>query len=653
MPRAFTDIADALLAAAVSGTYVNDTAANPHLMFATLHYEEVRLDVDGWFPQMMASGSSYQLISVLHKPTHWVAALRATAADTWEGQILQVWGDPARMPHKHVRIHVPGRVALWPRMTITYDGGPVPSETRTLTFASPYFRHVDVEFDAVADTPQVTSVPTCAHNERPPDLRCETLTFDRVWDRAGVEMRPSTRRSTVPLSTAGADEAWQDAELHAAMRTYWSAYSDAPRWAMWVLFAGTGRSPTLMGSMFDDSGATQRQGVGIFNEAFERNIPASQPQREEHLRRERFFGLVHETGHCFNLHHAWLFYNAELQWPFYATAAQAATFMQYPSQVVHFYQKFRYEFHESELKFLRHGPESFVQMGDARFYKGVDEFGRESDLAGPWALQVELPRRRGVFEFLEPVTLRLTLRNTSQHPQMVDEAVLHNAGHLLILIGRNDRDSLHVWRPFAQHCYLPTPCIVDPGGAVSATFFVGAGLDGWHLAEPGGYTVHAVLHTHDFVVAARPTRLRIAGACRVDDELMAQELFTKDVGRAFAFGASHAIEAPVAALHEVVERLPGRAVARYAALALAEAWKRDQRVLRLSGEERRFERVAAQPEEARRLLELALVHDPEAAASCFGSARYEELRHAYSEWRRHNGEREGAGSPTHRTPSAW
>lgn len=635
MQPAHTDIADALLAIAVSGTYVNEATVNPRLVSFALNYEEVRLDVDGSFPQMMASGSYYPLMSVLRKPTYWVASLSVTAANTWEGQILHVWGDPTRMQHRYVRIHVPGGAVLRPRMTITYDGGNVPPETRTLRFASPYFRHVEVEFDAVADTPRVTSIHTCAHNERPANLRCETLTFTKVWDRAGVEMRDSARPSNVPLSYAGADKAWQDAELHAAMRTYWSAYSDAPRWAMWVLFAGTGRTPTVMGSMFDETGANQRQGVGIFNDAFERNIPSSQSQRDEHLRRERFFALMHETGHCFNLHHAWLLYHSEIQWPFYGNAEQAATFMQYPNRLSSFYQKFRYEFHDSELKFLRHGPEPFVQMGDERFYRGVDEFGREADLAGPWSLLVELPRRRGVFEFLEPVTLRITLQNTSGHPQIVDEAVLDDAGHVSILIGRNDRDSMRLWRPFVQHCYLPTPRVVEPGGALSATFFVGAGLDGWYLAEPGGYTVHAVLHTHDFVVAARPVQLRIASSCHVEDELLAQELFTKDVGRAFAFGASHAIQAPVAALQEVLARLPGRAVALHAALALAEAWKRDQRVLRLSGEERRFERVAAQPEEARRLLERALAHDPEGAASCFGSARYEELRREYSEWLGH------------------
>lgn len=50
---------------------------------------------------------------------------------------------------------------------------------------------------------------------------------------------------------------------------------------------------------------------------------------------------------------------------------------------------------------------------------------------------------------------------------------------------------------------------------------------------------------------------------------MAQDFFTKDVGRAFAFGASHDITAPVETLRDVVDRFPQRAVSRHAALALA------------------------------------------------------------------------------------
>ncbi len=223
-------------------------------------------------------------------------------------------------------------------MTITFMDG-APAVTRTLRFASPYFREVAFEFDTVEGSPQVTSVNTCAHNDRPPYLQCETLTFDKVYDRAGVDVSQSRRRSTVPLTWAGGDQAWQDAEIHAAMRTFWSSYTDGPNWAVWVLFAGKGRTPTVAGSMFDDSDANQRQGVGIFNDAVDDFVEKGYPQRAEHIRRERFFSLVHETGHCFNLHHAWLEYNSALQWPFFDDTSGVATFMQYPQKPVRLLRK--------------------------------------------------------------------------------------------------------------------------------------------------------------------------------------------------------------------------------------------------------------------------------------------------------------------------
>ena len=200
MPRIFSTT-DLRLGHDVSGTYVTPSRRSSRLVAAaTLVSEVVRLDVDGHFPQKVASGSRYRQ-GVTQPAAHWVTSLTQVDASTWQGPILMVWGSAALMPHQHVRIHVPGLAVTSPEMTITYDAaGPAPV-TQTLKFDTPYFRAVNVEFDAVADTPQVTWVPTCAHNEHPSDLRCESLPYDRVFERAGVDITRSSRRSVVPLST--------------------------------------------------------------------------------------------------------------------------------------------------------------------------------------------------------------------------------------------------------------------------------------------------------------------------------------------------------------------------------------------------------------------------------------------------------------------
>lgn len=638
MPGHLRDTLDSYRLLPVSGTYVRAAPSSDQLTYAIRDYETVRLDVDGTFPQGMASGSYSRSIHSLSPPTHWVAhPLEHTGPGTWEGTILQVWGDKRVIPHRRVRIEVPLGLARSPPMTITFFDN-APAVTRTLRFASPYFREVAFEFDTVEGSPRVTSVLTCAHHEKPPLLHCEALTFDTVYDRAGVDVSQSQRRSTLPLTSAGGDQAWSDAELHAAMRAFWSSYSDAPNWAVWVLFAGTGRSPTLAGSMFDDSDANQRQGVGIFNDAIERFVPQGYPQRAEHVQRERFFSLIHETGHCFNLHHAWLDYNSALEWPFYADTKNVATFMNYPSEVFDFYGKFRYTFDDSELKFLRHASEPSVQMGDDRFRPGQDEFGREvRSVLPPWKLEIDVHRAPGVFEFLEPVTLTATLTNTSSHPQLVNQAVLEDGDNFALRIERSDGTAANWWRPFARHCYLRIPRILEPGGCLTATFFVSAGLDGWYLAEPGKYTLRAILRTAELVVASEARRLRIAHPCGWEEELVAQNFFTKDVGRALAFGASHGITAPVETLRDLVERLPRRAVSRHAAIALAQPWMTHHRLLRAEGEERGFDLIPAQPDEARRLYERALKVDGDEAIRCFGATRYEDLCRSYSAWLEENG----------------
>ena len=156
----------------VSGTYVlpapggagNELAAG----------ETIRLDVDGAFPQMMASGSYQRIALSLARPTHWIAhPLELISTGTWEGPIKQVWGDHSLMPYNRVTIHVPPTIlsVTPPKMTVTYSGVPAPV-TRKLDFASPYFREVLFEFDTVEGSSALTAINTCAHANHPRNGSC-------------------------------------------------------------------------------------------------------------------------------------------------------------------------------------------------------------------------------------------------------------------------------------------------------------------------------------------------------------------------------------------------------------------------------------------------------------------------------------------------
>jgi hypothetical protein len=281
--------------------------------------------------------------------------------------------------------------------------------------------------------------------------------------------------------------------------------------------------------------------------------------------------------------------------------------MNYPSYLYDFFAEFEYRFHDSELKFLRHAPDNFVEMGDAPFYGGQKFFAPDDGSAPrPWKLEVALNRARGVFEFLEPVTLTATLTNTSGRLQIIDESILEDGSNLAVFIGRMEGRA-RFWRPFVQHCFLPAPRALEAGQFLSATFFIGAGLGGWYFAEPGAYVVQAVLKTPGAAIAANPVPVRVAHPCSWDEEVAAQDLFTRDVGRALTFGATPSRSGVVQTLRDIVEHLPGRAVSRYAALALAQGNMRDQRVLRTGKvKERGFDVAPADHAEAGRLFQCAL-----------------------------------------------
>ena len=146
-----------------------------------------------------------------------------------------------------------------------------------------------------------------------------------------------------------------------------------------------------------------------------------------------------------------------------------------------------------------------------------------------------------------------------------------------------------------------------------------------------------MLRTPEFTIVAKPQRLRIVHSCSWEEEVLSQDLFTKDVGRALVFGASHGITTLVETLSRIADQLPKRAVARHAALALAHPWMRDHRILRTGEEECAFNVVGANTGEVRRLYEWALLDNQEGAVQCFGTTRYEDLSQGYAVWLEENG----------------
>jgi hypothetical protein len=74
------------------------------------------------------------------------------------------------------------------------------------------------------------------------------------------------------------------------------------------------------------------------------------------------------------------------------------------------------------------------------------------------------------------------------------------------------------------------------------------------------------------------------------------------------------------------------------ALAFAEPWKEERRVLNTGGDQPGFDRIAAAPERAGELLKTASLDNPNESQLCFGPRRYAELQLQNESWTRQKGD---------------
>ena len=598
---------------------------------------ELRVDTDGPDPLMVASGV---IVGGLADRLNWIANLAAVAAEgeadvaRWAGEIWYKEGTAALLPHQHVEIAV-GASASEREATVRFSGG-IADRIRTYRRRSTGFHEVEFEFDSVEGVEGVTAIDTGDHPNRPPGLPVETLTIEDAYRRAGFDTRITVAGPSVPLALAGADAAWSNTELHDAMQTYWSRFASTAQWSMWVLFAARHEEgPDMGGIMFDDIGPTRRQGSAIFNDSFISHAPDSDPAKDAWVRRMRFWTAVHEMGHAFNMCHSWQ-KTIGTAWIPVANEPEVRSFMNYPSYVkggqTAFFSDFAYRFSDQELLLLRHAPERFVEMGSAPWF---DDHGfRQAEVSPEPRLRLTLRvnRPQAVFDFLEPCMVELKLENISGDVQLVGSDVLAEAEHMVVII-KKDGAPARQWLPFAQQCRNGRRAVLHAGASVYAALFLGAGRNGWDLAGPGLYTVQVTMRAHGEDHVSNPLRLKILTPEGRDDERLAQDLFTQDVGRVLAFDGSRVLDGANAVLQEAIDRMPARPIARHALIALHRPLMHAGKVLRMPDRLRPVAAPAAtiggaitttpaDPAAAREGLERALFADPVQAAQTLGNIEY-------------------------------
>jgi hypothetical protein len=634
------------MAGEVSGLYERDAVPGGR------GKDELRLDVDARYPQMMASGVIRQPPAVT---LEWVATLSETGQDTWTGPIVFERSPSGEFPWTRAEVTVtrsedPDQQTA--RLRLVRPGGR--ARTSTLTYRSPHFRPLDLEFDWERGEAATLELDTCAHPNRPASLPCETITIGQVFERAGFEVT-TTAGGAVPRRDAGADRLWSDQEMHDAMQDYWTHFSPQAKWAIWVFFASLhepldGPPEDLGGIMFDTIGQRQRQGTAIFTDSFIAVPPPGDPNPAAAVKRMLFWTACHEMGHSLNLAHSWD-KTAGRTWMPLRDEPEVRSFMNYPYVVRGgeraFFRTFKYRFSAQELRFMRHAPRRFVRPGDAPWFDQHAFEAAEDAIDPSLMLEVRVNRERPQFEFLEPILAELKLTNVSGDPQVVDDRLLRHAGALTAIVKHDRREAREVV-PYAHHCWKPRKVVLEPGRSMYAPLLISAGQNGWDLSEPGNYSVQVAVHHDGLDIVSNALRLRVAPPRSYDEEAVAGDFFTDDVGRAISFTGSAALTGANDTLRETVERLPDRRVALHAALALGNVAARDYKRLQVdeqAGDSRLAITTEPAEEEGYRLIESALIEQPQAAAESFGHLGYRGAVERYSDLLvRHDAQERAAGA---------
>jgi hypothetical protein len=349
---------------------------------------------------------------------------------------------------------------------------------------------------------------------------------------------------------------------------------------------------------------------------------------------------VHEMGHGFNLAHAWQKHMGT-PWIPLTSDNEVRSFMNYPYRVVGrtpaFFANFEYRFSDQELLFMRHAPSRFVEMGNANWFDhhGFEAPSQQSESG--FELELKVDRAKAIYEFLEPVVAELRLTNVSGAPKIIADSVLKEMDNIALLTKKAD-GSVKRWQPFAHYCIQPKAIVLQPGESLAESIFVSVGTKGWHIDAPGHYALQAALQIDGVDLVSNPLRLRVAPSRGYEDDYVAQDVFTDSVGRVLAFDGSQVLGDGIAALEELLARLPKSRAAVHAQVALALPKTRRYRTLdvgvakadKAAVDARKIFRFAkADVKEANILLDSALVSNA-AAAETLGRLDYQDYAHMFS-----------------------
>jgi hypothetical protein len=389
-----------------------------------------------------------------------------------------------------------------------------------------------------------------------------TLALTSAYAEAGVELRSTGAMGSVP-APAGANNTWSDAELHAAMQARFSAWANAPQWAVWLLHAslhdlGTG----LLGIMFDQQGR-QRQGSAVFY--------AGLAGTGDLERRTQLYTCVHEVGHAFNLLHSW---QKALATPPGINRPNSPSWMNYPWRFpagqASFWNQFGFRFDTEELVHIRHGFRDAVIMGGDAFATNAQVLVPEPGTAPPsLRLDVLAPEE---LRWGTPLTVGLRLVNAGGGSEPFHRYLGPRNGSVDVLVERSDGRTVQ-FQPLLHHCVDESQfTVLTPGEELADTAFVQYGGHGTTIDQPGTYRVHARLTTATGdVVVADPAAMTVCAPADAADLAAGTALVDARVGTLLSLVGSDepSLEPGREKLRQLAEEHPEHPLAQIGALVEA------------------------------------------------------------------------------------
>lgn len=539
-----------------------------------LDFLDLRVDVDSRYansPVMKrVSGDFYQLnkITVPGKPPKVSRVYR----ESW------IVNEP-KVTTAGTKVEVTGVVKYWKgihpptNIKIVFDAsqaGVTPTCLVTLkrsggqaavyncTKQSDSFRSLNLEVDvcqSVNAPPLLPSHNTGDHAIKPSGMPARVLTIEEAYREAGVKVTIRPKKSVIDDSDPKFGT-WSDAELHNAMEKYFSQISGSwPKWEMWGILAGTYEEPAVGGVMFDAAAAfggagkaPERQGFAVFrkHEWFDQ-LPAGAPATQEQAAavRQFLYTWVHEAGHAFNFLHSWD-----------KNRPDALSWMNYDWRYDNmngedsFWSNFVFRFDDEELIHLRHGDRSSVIMGGDPWASGghmESPPGAEYLAAPPGAMSsVEgeqpielLIRSKEYFEFMEPVSVELRVRNLFPDlPLTLDTRLNPEYGGVVIYIRRPDGRIVEYTPVMCKLAFpsskqlVPLQADQQPGpDRYSEEVLISYGRYGFYFDEPGEYYVRALYQGGgDLLIPSNVHRLRVGSPLTRELDKTAQDYFSYEVG---------------------------------------------------------------------------------------------------------------------------